>query len=73
MSEASKQPEVPQIDFAQLHAAQAVLCKAKGWPHFAPRVCWKCHREIYSHPTAQAEAAVTLITGCPHCHKSYCD
>ena len=44
---------------------------------FAPvnGVCWNCHKNI-----ADGENAITLeklgdyiITGCPHCHKSYCD
>jgi hypothetical protein len=62
-----------QVDFAALHEAQRALCKANGWPHFAPRVCWHCRREIYSHPSAQSAAGTSLITGCPHCHASYCD
>ncbi len=44
---------------------------------FAPSsgVCWKCHQNI-----AEGENAITLeklgdyiITGCPHCHRSFCD
>lgn len=60
-------------DFAALHAAQAALCKAKGYPHFVPRVCWGCHQEVYSHSHAAAIAATGHMTGCYHCHKSYCD
>lgn len=53
--------------------AQADLCAKDGLPHFAPRngVCWSCHRSIYEG--AGAEDGKTFITGCPHCHRSYCD
>jgi hypothetical protein len=74
MTEANRTEEtVPTIDFGALHAQQGEYCKVKGWPWFAPRVCWGCKREIYSHPRAQADAATRHITGCYHCHKSYCD
>lgn len=64
---------LPAIDFAALSNLQAQYCERICAPHFAPRVCYSCHREIYSHPRAQAEAAVTLITGCYYCHRSFCD
>ena len=44
---------------------------------FAPKdgICWHCKRNI-----AEGENGITLerlgdyiITGCPHCHKSYCE
>ena len=44
---------------------------------FAPNdgVCWNCHRDI-----CEGDKAITveslgdyIITGCPYCHKSYCD
>jgi hypothetical protein len=72
VSDANRTDE-QHVDFAALHEAQAALCREKGWPHFAPRVCWKCRKEIYSHPNAQSAAGMTLITGCPHCHWSYCE
>lgn len=67
--------------------AQANYCKEKGYPHFAPRsgVCWNCNRNIYNpykrkYGDREYETGITteeasseLVTGCPHCNKSYCD
>jgi hypothetical protein len=69
-------------------AAQEKLCMEKGYPHFAPMngVCWWCHRNIYN-PVEHERKTLTpyitgidvekagrkLVTGCPHCNRSYCD
>ena len=66
-------PEIPTVDFEALSKAQAEYCERAGVPHFAPRVCYACSREIYAHPRAQTEADNTLITGCYHCHRSFCE
>lgn len=51
-------------------AAQNKLCADKGLPHFAPYdgVCWSCYRQIYDELDG-----LSFITGCPYCHRSYCD
>ena len=64
-------------------AAQKKLQQEKGYPDFAPRdgVCYRCRKNIYSeidHGDYQTgiwveKAASELITGCPHCNRSYCD
>ncbi len=75
------------FDVAKACEAQAKLCKEKAFPHFAPTngVCWGCGRNIYEPQTVThgersysvgstvESAAKSLITGCPHCHRSYCD
>ncbi len=69
--------------------AQKQLQKEKGHPDFAPSngVCWRCRRQIYSiiehvcdfdgekYKTGISveKASTELVTGCPHCHYSYCD
>lgn len=56
--------------------AQARVCTEKHHPHFAPRdgVCWNCRRFIYALEAGQDGADPTgPVTGCPHCHRSYCD
>ena len=68
--------------------AQAKYCETDGYPRFAPSdgLCWGCHRNIYDkvkHIMSNGESYYTgitvegagsyLITGCPHCHRSYCD
>lgn len=52
-------------------------------PDFAPRngVCWRCKQNIYkeidkgSYKTGITveRAKTSLVTGCPHCNRSYCD
>ena len=53
--------------------AQLEHCKENGYPHFAPYdgICYKCGRDIYKNKTL--EQCESLITGCPHCHWSYCE
>lgn len=75
-------------DVSRAKEAQKVFCEAKNFPHFAPHsgICWKCGCNIYEQVTQRGygdkeritgisvEAAGShLITGCPHCNRSYCD
>jgi hypothetical protein len=81
-------------DASMANTAQTILCKEKGYPHFAPGngVCWKCHQNIYkpieherrdwqTHAiigkyitgVSVEKASTELVTGCPHCNRSYCD
>lgn len=63
--------------------AQRKLQKEKNYPDFAPSngICWRCRKNIYSeldHGSYKTgitveQAATSLITGCPHCNRSYCD
>lgn len=67
--------------------AQAEYCKREGAPHFAPNsgVCWSCSKNIYTPIEQQygdrkhtygittEKAGTQLVTGCPHCNRSYCD
>lgn len=50
--------------------AQWQLCATSGLPHFAPTdgVCWSCFRQIYEELDGES-----FVTGCPFCHRSYCD
>ena len=67
----------------QAAKAQSDLCAVKGYPHFAPYsgVCWSCKRNIfqeidrgkYKTGISVKQASSTLITGCPHCNRTYCD
>lgn len=60
----------------QAHEAQTKYCKEKGVPHFAPPdICWSCHTNIYmgDRGISVEQASKTLVTGCPYCHRSYCD
>lgn len=66
--------------------AQEKYCKENGLPHFAPHNgrCWSCGKNIYKeYPNSYnpeitdgidvERAATELVTGCPHCNRSYCD
>lgn len=54
--------------------AQVKYITRQKLPHFAPPngVCWCCYRQIYDC-ISYKRASTSLITGCPHCHRSYCD
>ena len=69
--------------------AQRKYCEDNKAPHFAPKngICWNCGRNIYeecqivrvyidsirSKGITTEKAANSLVTGCPHCNRSYCD
>ena len=59
-------------------AAQREYCRLRSVPFFAPSGdcrCYSCGKDIYSGPNGYtvAIAASCHITGCPHCHHSFCD
>ena len=63
--------------------AQKKLQEEKGYPDFAPSDgrCFKCKKDIYTQidrgpyktGISVEKAGRSLITGCPHCNRSYCD
>ena len=54
---------------------QKKYCKDNKAPHFAPEdgFCYNCGKQIYADGRSIEYASKNLITGCPHCHRSYCD
>ncbi len=68
---------------SEARAAQDKYCEEKGYPHFAPMGgrCWNCNEDIYKEidhggyktGISVEKAGSTLVTCCPHCHRSYCD
>ncbi len=54
--------------------AQRKYCKDTKQPLFAPRwgTCWRCHKNIYDRISME-KASSEMITGCPHCHYSFCE
>ena len=64
-------------DSIKARQAQKKYCEEHNLPHFAPEsgVCWRCGNNIYygQRGISVEEAGSTLITGCPHCHWSYCE
>jgi len=61
-------------DIRSAIAAQKQYCKDNQDPHFAPQdgFCWSCGKQIYTR-IDEKQAGENLITGCPHCSRSYCD
>lgn len=74
---------------AKAREAQEKYCNETGTPHFAPNSgrCWKCGQNIYEQiekisrysdktyttGISVEEARERLVTGCPHCNRSYVD
>lgn len=69
------------FDSGEAHKVHAKWCADHKWPNFAPtQFCYDCRKDIYKqidHGTYKTGISVELangsITGCPHCHHSYCD
>lgn len=60
--------------------AQYKYCEETKFPHFAPMSgrCYSCGRNIYQNYILGSRLSNGLngvhhVTGCPHCHRSYCD
>lgn len=62
--------------------AQTDYVNHNGYPYFARTFavrgnCYRCGKNIYQKYGSSgydvAYAMSNLVTGCPHCHKSYCD
>lgn len=76
-----------EFDVKKSIEAQKQYVESKGYPLFAPHYgfCWRCRKNIYEkHSSNQygkewisgittEQAASELVTGCPHCHVSFCD
>jgi hypothetical protein len=70
-------------DVQQSIANQKKRIEEGKCPDFAPSngICYSCRRQIYSPITqpsgrvtgVDVESAKYLVTGCPHCNRSYCD
>lgn len=65
------------FDVQKAIEAQKKYCKDNNAPDFANLVsgnCWSCNRNIFQKGGISVEKASNqLITGCPFCHRSYCD
>ena len=55
--------------------AQEEFCKENRLPMFIPHdgICFRCGQSIFVKGRTKEQAASDLLTGCPHCHISYCD
>ncbi len=60
----------PAGEIREAIEAQEELCASRGLPQFAPHdgICWSCFRQIYEELDGES-----FVTGCPFCHRSYCD
>lgn len=54
--------------------AQKEYCDKNNLPYLAPKngLCYNCLQQIYMEIKFE-RAKNSLITGCPHCHRSFCD
>jgi hypothetical protein len=53
--------------------AQKKYCKLNGLPNFAGNgVFFSCNKNVFQNMTIE-QSGKDLITGCPHCNKSFCD
>ena len=68
-----KQKSLEEIQ--QAIKEQAELCKETGKPHFAPYDgrCYDCNSNIYQNYNREGWNGKSHVTGCPHCHYSFCE
>lgn len=73
-----------KYDTQRASAAQEKYCSDHGLPRFAPKsgTCPRCGRNIYDPHEYGGQIASGIdvesagsrqITGCPHCHTTFCD
>ena len=72
--EAGENPFWNKEIVSKVIAQRYFILKDKGGPYFAPKdgFCWSCGEQIYER-ISWKQARHELITGCPHCSRSYCD
>ncbi|WP_206752690.1 hypothetical protein, partial [Serratia marcescens] len=71
------------FDSESARLAQKKYCEESRAPHFAPLdgICFRCKKDIYTRidngvsvtGISVRRAGSQLVTGCPHCNRSYCD
>jgi hypothetical protein len=61
------------MDRKELIQKQVDYCKTKNLPFFMPPdgYCYNCKKDILIQ--CQELLDKELITGCPYCHRSFCD
>ena len=55
---------------------QEEYCRKNKVPFFAPYktgYCWSCGKQIFNGSDENGYYSEHLITGCPHCHRSFVD
>lgn len=67
-----------QKDWSEIQQAikeQKEFCKANDKPHFAPidGRCFNCGANVYKNGSVEGWDGKSLVTGCRHCHYSFCD
>jgi uncharacterized protein with PIN domain len=52
-----------------------MYCTKKDLPMFAMQRCTKCNKDIFDGEKGYSEeySKTMLITGCPHCNRSFVD
>lgn len=79
--------KITDKEIAKCIKLQKGFAKKKDCPHFAPKdgICCRCGRNIYQNyeirffkETRNSKgyaniAGKELITGCPHCSRTFCD
>lgn len=70
-----KDPEPVTEEILECCEAQEKYCVSKHYPLFMPHkgICFCCGENIFSNGYTLEKASSELITGCPHCHQTFCD
>jgi hypothetical protein len=71
-----KMSEKVELSREQFIKNQEAYCKEKGYPFFMPYngMCWACGRDVVKSLIERGlRGKEDLVTGCPLCHRSYCD
>lgn len=65
--ELDKERAAPTVDREEIERR---MQKAKGVMNFGPAdgICWNCKKQIF-----EVLSGESAITGCPFCHRTYCD
>ena len=67
--------EITKEQREQFIKNQEKYCKENDAPFFMSRsgICYSCKQDIIPKLIAKGEDGNYLVTGCPLCHRSYCD
>lgn len=64
-----------EMTAAEKFEAYKKHCKEQGLPNFVPSSgkCFGCHREVFADYETKGADPDDFVTGCPHCHRTFCD
>lgn len=65
--------DIVRVSSLHKYNLQKKYCKEHKVPFFSNMInCYHCHNDIWTN-ISEEKAKTDIVTGCPHCHTSFCE